>query len=92
MVVKLEIMPDKWADGIPRAIEENENRCKLLNREMRKNDFSDVTLEVPDLSYIFMLGMWVGHNDLSDVVERAIPEVQTNVKNLVEKITTQSEN
>jgi hypothetical protein len=92
MIVKLQIMPNAWADKLPEAIKENENRCKILSIEKRPNEFSDVTLEVPDLCYVFMLGMWVGHLDLSEVVERSIPEVEENIKNLVKNITTQSEN
>ncbi len=92
MIVTLEYMPNTWADRLPEAIAENENRCKLLGVAKRENEFSDVTIEVPDLTYIFMLGMWVGHIDLSAVVEKSIPQVEENIKGLVKKITTQSEN
>jgi hypothetical protein len=89
MIVTIDLFPKEWLKPLYRAIKENDDRAKLLSEDHTSQNklFCSIDLEITDLGHLIMLGNWIGHFQVVDVIStEALPKMKENIDNLIKKI------
>lgn len=68
-------------------------KCEIMRVIPRDNSsFIEVIFECADEGTILMLGYWMGQKEISDGVEKAIPQVLENIEDIIKQSKKPSEN